>query len=69
MWNGGEFPWSCVISWGPDSSLERERKIRRSLFKFSLKREITHFHLVVVQWRQWNVQKSVMHVQSCCLAN
>ena len=28
-----------------------------------------HFHVVVVQWRQRNVQKSVMHVQSCCLAN
>ena len=32
-----------------------------------LKREIRHFHVVVVQWRQRNVQKSVMHVQSCCL--
>ena len=29
-------------------------------------REIRHFHVVVVQWRQSNVQKSVMHVQSCC---
>ena len=32
------------------------------------KREIGHYHLVVVQWRQRNVQKSVMHVQSCCFA-
>ena len=28
-------------------------------------REIGHFHVVVVQIRQRNVQKSVMHVQSC----
>ena len=27
-----------------------------------------HFYVIVVQWRQRNVQKSVMHVQSCCFA-
>ena len=27
-----------------------------------------HFHVVVVQKRERNVQKSVMHVQSCCFA-
>ena len=31
----------------------------------SSKREIRHFHVVVVQRRQRNVQKSVMRVQSC----
>ena len=39
------------------------------VFTISAKREIRHFHVVVVQWRQRNVQKSVMHVQSCCFAN
>ena len=29
------------------------------------KREFGHFHIVVVQQQQINVQKSVMHVQSC----
>ena len=33
------------------------------------KREIRYFHVVVVQRRQRNEQKSVMHVQSCCFAN
>ena len=34
------------------------------------KREIRHLHVVVVQRRQRNVQKSVMHVQSCsCFAS
>ena len=31
--------------------------------------KIWSFHVVVVQGRQRNVQKSVMHVQSCCFAN
>ena len=32
------------------------------------KREFRHFHVVVMQWRYRNVQKSVMHVQSCPFA-
>ena len=36
------------------------------MFTSSTKREIRHFHVVVVQRRQRNVQKSMMHVQSCC---
>ena len=38
-----------LISWGLDSSLEREGKIRLHLFMFSRNREIRHFHVVVVQ--------------------
>ena len=36
---------------------------KRRLFTFFIKREIRHFHVVVVQKRQRNVQKSVIHVQ------
>ena len=39
------------------------------VFPSSTKREIRHFHVVVVQRRLRNVQKSVMRVQSCCFAN
>ena len=40
------------------------------MFPPSTKRGIRHFHVVVAQqWRQRNEQKSVMHVQSCFLAN
>ena len=39
-----------------------------SLVTSSIKREIRPFPVVVVQWRQRNVQKSVMNVQSCCFA-
>ena len=39
------------------------------MFAFSTKREIRHFHVVVVQWRQRNEQSSVMHVDICCFAN
>ena len=47
----------------------KEKGSRCLVFTSSTKREIRHFHVVVVQWRQRNVQKSVMHEQSCCLAN
>ena len=39
------------------------------MFTFYIKREIRKFHVVVMQRRQRNVQKSVMHVQSCCFTN
>ena len=39
------------------------------MFPSSTEGEIRHFHVVVVQRRLRNVQKSVMHVQSCCFAN
>ena len=49
------------------SGKERERRCLE--FTSSTKQEIRHFHVVVVQWRQRNVQISLMHVQSCCFAN
>ena len=54
--------------WELHPSLKRAEKFRRALFTSSVKREIRHFHLAVVQWRQRKVQKSVLHVQSCCFA-
>ena len=39
---------------GPYPSSEREIKFLRCLFTFSIKREIWHFHVVVVQKRQRN---------------
>ena len=38
-----------LISWGPHSSLKRERKFRRRLFTSPIEREIRYFHVVVVQ--------------------
>ena len=49
-------------------SLGKLKEIRCLAFTSSIKREIGPFHNVVVQWQQWNVQNSVMHVQSCCFA-
>ena len=53
---------------GPYLSLEKEKAPFCVLF---IKRahEIRKFHVAVVQPRLRNVQKSVMHVQSCCFAN
>ena len=39
------------------------------VFTSSTKRENMKFHVVGVQRRQTNVQKSVMHVQSCCFVS
>ena len=40
-----------------------------SPFSFSSKLKIWSFHVVVVQGQQRNVQKIVMHVQSCGFAH
>ena len=53
-------------SWEPYPSSETERKFCRLLCTSSVKREIRHFHVEVVQRRQRHVQKSVMQAQSCC---
>ena len=51
--NVSELSWS----WIPYPSSGRQIKFRRGLFTFSTQREIRHFHVVVVQKRQRNVQK------------
>ena len=50
-------------------SSAKEKESRCLVFTSSTEHEIRHFPVVVVQRRQGNVQKSVMHVQSCCFAN
>ena len=52
---------------GPYLSLEKEKEIFCVVLTYSIKRarEIRKFHVAVVQQRLRNVQKSVMHVQSC----
>ena len=52
---------------GLHQSSGKEKESCCLLFPSSTKREIRHFHVVVVKRRQRNVQKSVMHVQSCLL--
>ena len=46
----------------------KEKESHCLVFTSSTKREIRYFYVAVVRWRQRNVQKSVMHVQSCCFA-
>ena len=38
-------------------------------FPFSIKLKIWSFYVVVVQGQQRNLQKRVLHVQSCCFAH
>ena len=53
--------------------LELKRGVQREMVEFIalpfLSSKKLSFHVVVVQGRQRSVQKSVMHVQSCCFAN
>ena len=53
---------------GLHQSSGKEKESCCLLAPSSTKREIRHFHVVVVQRRKRNVQRSVMHVQSCCFA-
>ena len=53
---------------GPYQSSEKEKESRCHDIPSSIKREIRHFHIVVVQQRQRNVQKIVMHVTAAGLA-
>ena len=52
---------------GPYPSSEREIKFRRCLFMSSIKHEIRHFHVVVVQKRERNVQKMCDARVICCV--
>ena len=61
------------------SGVELQRTVHVSTFRKRKKRvvvvcsrspqKIRQCLVVVVQWGQRNVQKNVMHVQSCCFAN
>ena len=50
-------------------SCGKEKESSCLMLTSSTKRKISHFHVVVVYRQQRNVQKRVMHVQSCCFAN
>ena len=49
----------------PYLSSEREIKCRRCLFMFSIKHEIRHFHMIIVQKRQTDVQKRMWCTRLC----
>ena len=58
--NVGSFFWSWILK----NCIEVQEEEKKVVVAFSCR-----FHVVVVQWRQCNVPKSVMHAQSCCFAN
>ena len=57
-----------VLRFARGSSARKRIKFRGRLFTSPLRSKIRQFNVVVVQKRQRNVQKSEMHVQSCCFA-
>ena len=68
------FRWRTKTQTFENVLLLRRPNFRKKLNRFLvftsfIKREIRKFHVVVVQQRQRNVQKSVMHVKKCCFVN
>ena len=56
-------------SWIPKNHIQVQKEGGNFVFACVLsfvQREIRHFHVVVVQWGQRNLQKRAMHVQNCC---
>ena len=66
--NVGKFFWSWILK-DCIKVYEKKKESCCLVFPSSTKRAIRHFHVVVVQRRLRNVQKSVMRMQSCYLAN
>ena len=64
--NASELFWSWISI--NHIQVHEENEFCHCLFTSFTKREIRHFHVVVVQWRQRNIQKSVMHMQRCRFA-
>ena len=63
--NASELFWSWISINHIQVHKEKENFVTHCLFTSFTKHETTHFHVVVLQWRQTNVQQSVMHEQSC----
>ena len=42
-----------------EGKLKLRKKVRPGLCTSSIKREIRHFHVAIVQWWQWNVDKTI----------
>ena len=62
--------WRNCLGLNPEGPYLKRKK-RENLLTYSIRRKgaIRKFPDAAVQWRLRNVQKSVMHVQSCCFAN
>ena len=63
--------WQTFLKLNSKRQYQSSGKEKESphVFTSITKHEIWHFHVKVRQWQQRNVQKSVMHVQSCCFTN
>ena len=56
------------IPCGTALKFRKRKKNSLSLLYVLHKLKIRYFHVVVVQWRQRNERKIVLHLQSCCFA-
>ena len=60
---------SVELSWMKWEIYPLDRGSEICLFMFSIKRKKRQFHVVVVQWRQQNLSKGVLHMKRCFFAN
>ena len=66
--NKGELSWSWIPKNYSQVQKAKENFVMACLHPPLNAKLGINFHVVVVQRRERNVQKSVMHVQSCCFA-
>ena len=61
--------WQLFLELNSKRLYRSSGKEKRKSWSFVHVLHKAYFHVVDVQWHQRNVQKSVIHVQSCCFAN
>ena len=60
--------WQIVLELHSKGLIKVQEKKEKVVDFCSRPQQNVKFHVVVVQRRQRNVRKGVMHVQSCCFA-
>ena len=67
--NVGELSCGWILSKNIQVEIQKRKINCRCMFTLSIKLENSQLYVKVVQWQKRNAEKSVMHMQSCCLAN
>ena len=62
--NAGKFFGSCILN-NCTEGKKKKKKVVVLCSRSPQNAKSRHFHVVVVQWRIRNVQRSAIHVQSC----
>ena len=66
LWNVDELSWSWIPQKNIQLEKEKENFVVPCLRPLLNVKTGTYLHVIVAQWWERSVPKSVMHVQSCC---